>query len=87
MSQPSVLKQHEKIDIESMTSDSNNDLLLSSKKQLLNNSPNSSSSTESSLLQNPNRRVVKSCFWSTSIFSINFISSILVINLSKWYED
>lgn len=31
-----------------------------------------------------NRRVVKSCLWSTVIFSINFISSILVINLAKW---
>jgi hypothetical protein len=31
-----------------------------------------------------NRRVVKSCFWSTTIFSINFVSSILVINLAKW---
>ena len=61
---------------------------------------NLSSSSTSSLMSNPNmllsndsspqqpqpanRRVVKSCFWSTVIFSINFVSSILVINLAKW---
>jgi hypothetical protein len=30
------------------------------------------------------RRGTKSCFFSTIIFSTNFISSILVINLAKW---
>ena len=34
--------------------------------------------------QHADRRVIKSCAWSTVIFSINFVSSILVINLSKW---
>ena len=45
--------------------------------------PNSSDSTQNMI---SNRRMVKSCFWSTTIFSINFTSSILVINLAKWYE-
>jgi len=56
--------------------------LSSSISSLMNNS-NISLSNESP--QSPaNRRVVKSCFWSTTIFSINFVSSILVINLAKW---
>jgi hypothetical protein len=44
----------------------------------------SASSSESAQQQIANRRVVKSCMFSTIIFSINFVSSILVINLSKW---
>jgi hypothetical protein len=52
----------------------------------LSSSPNSSLSNESSDQQVSERRVVKSCFWSTTIFSLNFVSSIVVINLSKWYE-
>ena len=47
-------------------------------------SSSSSSSSDSSQQMAPNRRAVKSCFWSTAIFSVNFVSSILVINLSKW---
>jgi hypothetical protein len=47
-------------------------------------SSSTSSSSESSQHHVANRRVVKSCLWSTVIFSINFISSILVINLAKW---
>ncbi len=46
----------------------------------------SSSSSEPLLPQVANQRVIKSCLWSTVIFSINFISSILVINLAKWYN-
>lgn len=44
----------------------------------------SSSSAHDFPQQTPNKRVVKSCLWSTVIFSINFVSSILVINLAKW---
>ncbi|CAF3219760.1 unnamed protein product [Rotaria socialis] len=65
---------------------SNDDLSASSK------TPDISSTellvSNSSILndQNPvsNPRIAKSCFLSTFIFLINFISSILVINLSKW---
>jgi solute carrier family 35 protein E3 len=71
------------LDIPHTSNDSSHDLLLS--KKISNGSAsNVSSSNESIASQNPNRRAVKSCFWSTAIFSINFISSILVINLSKW---
>ncbi len=82
MSHSSAMK-HENIDMKGLDTQqsangSSNDLLLT--KSL----SNSSSSNESS---SPQRRVVKSCFWSTAIFSMNFISSILVINLSKWYVD
>ncbi len=61
-----------------------------SNKELLSDTisespPTSVSSTdELSDPQVANRRVVKSCFWSTTIFSLNFISSILVINIAKW---
>ncbi|CAF5112014.1 unnamed protein product, partial [Rotaria magnacalcarata] len=44
----------------------------------------SSSSLNDSGQQLVNKRVVNSCLWSTVIFSINFVSSILVINLAKW---
>jgi len=55
----------------------------SSTNSLMSNS-SSSSASESSQQQLANRRVVKSCLWSTVIFAINFVSSILVINLAKW---
>ena len=57
--------------------------LSSSAGSLMNNSASLSSndSVQSAL---GNKRVVKSCLWSTTIFSINFVSSILVINLAKW---
>ena len=42
--------------------------------------------SESHPLPVANRRVIQSCFWSTLIFSTNFVSSILVINLAKWYS-
>jgi hypothetical protein len=46
---------------------------------------NATISSNGSSQQPPaNKRVVKSCLWSTVIFSINFVSSILVINLAKW---
>ncbi|UJR15531.1 hypothetical protein I4U23_002470 [Adineta vaga] len=44
----------------------------------------SSTSNDSSEQGISNEHVDKSCFCSTIIFSINFISSILIINLSKW---
>ncbi|CAF1232952.1 unnamed protein product [Adineta steineri] len=47
-------------------------------------SSDSISSNDSFEPQTPKRPVVKSCFWSTAIFSLNFVSSIFIINLSKW---
>ncbi len=94
MSYSSTVKSHEKLDnkdtfINLPSNNSNNGLLLS--KKLDDDSSSTSLLSDSSLSsieltpqQIPNRRVVKSCFWSTTVFSINFISSILVINLSKW---
>jgi len=90
MSHSSTARAHEKIDnndvsINFSSNYSNNELLLS--KKMSDDSSSSSLSNDSCELspqQIPNRRVVKSCFCSTLIFSINFISSILVINLSKW---
>lgn len=85
MSHSSSMKRHESIDIEDIavhhTSDYLNDEL-----KIYDDSSNSllNDSNELSSQENPNRHVVKSCFSSTIIFSINFISSILVINLSKW---
>jgi hypothetical protein len=69
------------------------DLLLDIQSTLLTKSsdtlspmvtPSSSPLSETAQAQLANRRVVKSCLWSTVIFSINFVSSILVINLAKW---
>ncbi|CAF3525734.1 unnamed protein product [Rotaria sordida] len=57
---------------------------LSSSSILIRSDSSSSSSINESGQQAGNKRVVKSCFWSTFIFSINFVSSILVINLAKW---
>ncbi|CAF4827040.1 unnamed protein product [Rotaria sp. Silwood1] len=54
---------------------------LSSSTILLSDSPSSLKESGQTAV---NKRVVKSCFFSTVIFSINFISSILVINLAKW---
>jgi lantibiotic modifying enzyme len=56
----------------------------SSTNSLMSNSSSSSASESSQQQQLANRRVVKSCLWSTVIFAINFVSSILVINLAKW---
>jgi len=60
------------------------DILSTSSNNLLMSNSSSSSSSDSSQQQLANKRVVKSCLLSTVIFSINFISSILVINLAKW---
>ncbi len=60
------------------------DILSTSSNNSLMSSSASSASSESSQQQLTNKRVVKSCLLSTVIFSINFISSILVINLAKW---
>ncbi len=69
--------------IHSSSNYSNKELLLS---DTISESPPTSLSPTDELSdpQVPNRRVVKSCFWSTTIFSVNFISSILIINLAKW---
>ena len=56
----------------------------SSSRSSMSSSQTSINLNEPSQPQVANRRVVKSCLWSTVIFSINFISSILVINLAKW---
>ena len=56
----------------------------SSSRSSMSSSQTSINLNDPSQPQVPNRRVVKSCLWSTVIFSINFISSILVINLAKW---
>ncbi len=96
MSLSSAMKHHQTINIQDVgihpsSSYSSDEILLS--KQIHDDSStssltdSSSSSNEFPSQQIPNRRVVKSCFWSTMIFSINFISSILVINLSKWYDE
>lgn len=90
MSHSSIAKTHDKLDNRDILIDFSNKDLLSSKKfsddssssSLLSDS--SSSASDVSLQHVPHRRAVKSCFWSTIIFSINFMSSILVINLSKW---
>lgn len=71
-------QQYEKLEMEDPDTRSIN----ATNEILLNKTQSSDSSNDSSTISN--RRVVKSCFWSTTIFSINFISSILVINLSKW---
>jgi len=59
-------------------------LSTSSNNSLMSSSASSASSESSQQQQLTNKRVVKSCLLSTVIFSINFISSILVINLAKW---
>ncbi len=62
---------------------SNNELSLS---DTVSDSPPTSLSPTDKLSEKqvPNGHVVNSCFWSTTIFSVNFISSILIINLAKW---
>ncbi len=90
MSHSSIIKKEIKdVSIHLSSNYSDKELLLAKKMHDDSSSSplddsSSSSMEEVSPQQNPNRRVVKSCFWSAAIFSINFISSILVINLSKW---
>ncbi|CAF2912521.1 unnamed protein product [Rotaria sp. Silwood2] len=87
-------KDHQKIDnkdisIHLSSNYSDNELLLSTKtsdsssaKLLINSSLISNESSQQQE-QLPNQRITRSCFRSTFIFLINFISSSLVINLSN----
>ncbi|CAF3489738.1 unnamed protein product [Rotaria sp. Silwood1] len=91
-------KDHLKIDnkdisVHFSSNNSNNELLLSTRtsdsssiNSLISNALilNESSQQQQQQKQVSNQRIIQSCFWSIFIFLINFISSILVINLSKW---
>lgn len=90
MSHSQSLKEKKELDSDDYSIDMSSKSFSKSNGQgstsiLLRSDSSSSSSLNDSGQQIANKRVVKSCLWSTVIFSINFISSILVINLAKWY--